>query len=211
MEREFRDLTIKEYISTLSQMPYETDLEYQQRRLAIVLRQPIETIKGLPYLVFNDYVEQLKDIENNLKGVRVKKKIKIKGTWYKVDTDILKITASQWIDGTAFSKEAHKDLHKFIAVFLRPMTWRFGKVAEYDGARHKEISEAVFEHMTMKDAQPLVVFFCKVLCELHTHTKTYLVEEAGKIVEDLLKNGDILSQLTTSQIEMLQSGATSLK
>ena len=84
-------------------------------------------------------------------------------------------------------------------------------MAEYDGAKHKEISEAVFEYMTMKDAQPLVVFFCKVLCELHTATKTYLVEEAGKIVEDLLKNGDISSQLTTSQIEMLQSGGISLK
>lgn len=211
MRREFGKLTIKEYVSTLLQMPYESELEYNQRRLSVVLKQPIETIKALPYLIYSDYINQLKEVEDNLQPIKVKKKIKIKGTWYKVDTDIFKITASQWIDGTAFSKEAHKDLHKFIAVFLRPMTWRFGKVDEYDGARHKEISEAVYEHMTMKDAQPLVVFFCRISCELHTATKTYLVEEVGRIVQDLLRNGDISSQLTTSQIEMLQSGTTFLK
>lgn len=211
MEREFRDLTIKEYVSTLSQMPYETDLEYQQRRVAIVLRQPIETIKALPHNIFTDYIERLKAIEDNLKGFKVKKKIKLSGKWFAVDTDIMKITTDQFIDASAFSKVAEKELHKFIAVFLKPMAWRFGKAAAYDGKEHKEISDLVYEKMKMKDAQPLLVFFCKVLQESYTHIKTYLEAEVEAIVKDLNPNGDISLQSITSQIEMLRNGTTSLK
>jgi hypothetical protein len=32
MQREFNRLKIKDYVSTLSQMPYESELEYNQRR-----------------------------------------------------------------------------------------------------------------------------------------------------------------------------------
>ena len=62
MEREFKEITIKEYVSTLAQMPYESELEYLQRRVSIVLRQPIESIKALPHTIFMDYVERLKSI-----------------------------------------------------------------------------------------------------------------------------------------------------
>lgn len=211
MEREFRDLTIKEYVSTLSQMPYESELEYSQRRVAIVLRQPIESIKALPHNIFTDYIERLKTIEDNLKGFKVKKKIKLSGKWFAIDTDIMKITTDQFIDASAFSKVADKELHKFIAVFLKPMTWRFGKVAAYDGKVHKEISELVFEKMKMKDAQPLLVFFCKVLQELSTHIKTYLEVEVEAIINDLNPSGDISLQSIISQIETLRNGSISLK
>jgi hypothetical protein len=211
MEREFKEITIKEYVSTLAQMPYESELEYLQRRVSIVLRQPIESIKALPHTIFMDYVERLKAIEDNLSGYKIKKKIKISGKWFAVDMDIMKITTDQFIDASAFSKVAEKELHKFIAVFLKPMTWRFGKVAAYDGKAHKEISDLVFEKMTMKDAQPLLVFFCKVLRELSIHIRTYLEAEVEAIVKDLNPNGDISLQSITSQIEMLQSGNTSLK
>ena len=210
MQREFNRLTIKEYVSTLSQMPYESDLEYSQRRVATVLGLPLEYIKNLPYTIFSDYDLQLKSIEDNLKGFRVKKKVKIGRTWYKIDTEIMKITAAQFIDASAFSKEAQKDLHKFLAVFLRPMTWRFGKALNYDGKLHKEISDEVFEKMKMKDAQPLLVFFCKVLQELSIHIGTYLTEEVEGIVKDLQRSGGILSPSTIYQTEMLPSGNTSL-
>lgn len=210
MKREFSKLTIKEYISTLNQMPYENDLEFVQRRLSVVLRVPIESIKELPFNIHNDYANSLNEIENNLAGFRIKNKVKLKGKWYKIDTDIMKITAAQWIDATEFSKQAQKELHKFIAVFLKPMTWRFGDVGKYDGLKHREISEIVLENMTMKDAQPLLVFFCKVLNELSIHIKTYLQEEVEKIVKDLQKSGGILSQSTTYQTEILPSGTTSL-
>ncbi len=210
MQREFNRLTIKEYVSTLSQMPYESELEYSQRRVATVLDLPIEYIKNLPYSIFNDYVIQLKNIEDSLKGFKVKRKVKIGKTWYKVDVDILKITAAQFIDASAFSKEAQKDLHKFLAVFLRPMTWKFGKASNYDGKLHKEISDEVFEKMTMKDAQPLLVFFCKVLHGLSIHIGTYLEQEVEMIVKDLQKSGVTLSQLTTYQIETQQNGNISL-
>jgi len=210
MQREFNRLKIKDYVSTLSQMPYESELEYNQRRIATILNVPIEYIANLPYSIYTDYLVELKNIEDNIRGFRVKDKVKIGKTWYKIDTDIMKITAAQFIDASAFSKEVQKDLHKFLAVFLRPMTWRFGKVANYDGKRHKEISESVYENMTMKDAQPFLVFFCKVLQELSTHIGTYLLEEVETIVKDLQKSGAISSQSTTYQTEMLPSGTTSL-
>jgi hypothetical protein len=210
MQREFNRLKIKDYVSTLSQMPYESELEYNQRRIATILNVPIEYIANLPYSIYTDYLVELKNIEDNIRGFRVKDKVKIGNTWYKIDTDIMKITAAQFIDASAFSKEVQKDLHKFLAVFLRPMTWRFGKVANYDGKRHKEISESVFENMTMKDAQPFLVFFCKILQELSTHIGTYLLEEVETIVKDLQRSGAISSQSTTFQTEMLPSGTTSL-
>jgi hypothetical protein len=210
MQREFNRLTIKEYVSTLSQMPYESDLEYSQRRVSVVLGVPIQTIKDLPYSIFTDYLIELKTIEDNLKGFKLKSKLKIGKTWYKVENDIMKITAAQFIDASEFSKEAQKDLHKFLAVFLRPMTWRFGKALSYDGKRHKEISEEVFENMTMKEAQPLLVFFCKVLQELSIHIGTYLEEEVREIVKDLQKSGAISLPSTIYQTEMQPSGTTSL-
>jgi len=210
MQREFNRLKIKDYVSTLSQMPYESELEYNQRRIATILNVPIEYIANLPYSIYTDYLVELKNIEDNIRGFKVKNKVKIGKTWYKIDTDIMKITAAQFIDASAFSKEVQKDLHKFLAVFLRPMTWRFGKVANYDGKRHKEISESVYENMTMKDAQPFLVFFCKVLQELSTHIGTYLLAEVETIVRDLQRSGAISSQSTIFQTEMLPSGTTSL-
>jgi hypothetical protein len=210
MQRDFNRLTIKEYVSTLSQMPYESELEYSQRRVAVVLGVPVQTIKDLPYSIFTDYANELKKIEDNLEGYKLKSKLKIGKTWYKVETDIMKITAAQFIDASAFSKEAQKDLHKFLAVFLRPITWRFGKALSYDGKMHQEISDEVFENMTMKDAQPLLVFFCKVLQGLSIHIRTYLMEEAEAIVKDLQRSGAISLPLTTYQTEMQPSGSTSL-
>jgi len=210
MQREFNRLTIKDYVSTLSQMPYESDLEYSQRRVSTVLGLPLEYVQNLPCTIFTDYELQLKSIEDNLKGFRVKKKVKIGKTWYKIEKDIMKITAAQFIDSSAFSKEAQKDLHKFLAVFLRPMTWRFGKALNYDGKLHKDISGQVFESMTMKDAQPLLVFFCKVLQELSIHIGTYLTEEVREIVKDLQRSGGILLPSTIYQTEMQPSGTTFL-
>ena len=210
MQREFNRLTIKEYVSTLSQMPYESELEYSQRRVSVVLGVPLDYIQNLPYTIFTDYANELKTIEDNLKGFKLKSKLKIGKTWYKVENDIMKITAAQFIDASEFSKQAQKDLHKFLAVFLRPMTWRFGKALNYDGKSHKEISDEVFENMTMKNAQPLLVFFCKVLHELSTHIGTYLMEEAEAIVKDLQRSGAILSPSTIYQTEMQRSGSTSL-
>ncbi len=96
MEREFKEITIKEYVSTLAQMPYESELEYLQRRVSIVLRQPIESIKALPHTIFMDYVDRLKAIEDNLSGYKIKKKVKISGKWFAVDMDIMKITTDQF-------------------------------------------------------------------------------------------------------------------
>jgi hypothetical protein len=211
MQREFNRLKVKDYISTLSQMPYESELEYSQRRVATVMGLDIKLIKSLPLVIFQDYEAKLKEVENTLKGYKLKKKLKIGGKWFKVETDIMKITAAQFIDATAFSKVAEKELHKFIAVFLRPMSWRFGKVQDYDGTNHKEVSELVFQEMEMKDAQALLVFFCKVLNKLSTHTETYLLEVAENLIKDLQQNGVILSQSTIYQTEMQQNGNTSLK
>ena len=211
MQREFNRLKVKDYISTLSQMPYESELEYSQRRVATVMGLDIKLIKALPLVIFQDYEAKLKEVENTLKGYKLKKKIKIGGKWFKVETDIMKITAAQFIDASAFSKVAEKELHKFIAVFLRPMSWRFGKVQDYDGTNHKEVSELVFQEMQMKDAQALLVFFCKVLNKLSIRTETYLLEVAENLIKDLQANGGILSQSTIYPIEMQQNGNISLK
>jgi hypothetical protein len=211
MQREFNRLKVKDYISTLSQMPYESELEYSQRRVATVMGLDVKLIKALPLVIFQDYETKLKDVENTLKGYKLKKKIKIGSKWFKVETDIMKITAAQFIDASAFSKVAEKELHKFIAVFLRPMSWRFGKVQDYDGTNHKEVSELVFQEMQMKDAQALLVFFCKVLNKLSIRTETYLLEVAENLIKDLQANGGILSQSTIYPIEMQQNGNISLK
>lgn len=209
MKREFRRLTIKEYISILNQLPYESEVEFAERRLSVVLRQPIDSIKALPYTILMDYKNQLEKVENDLQGLRVKNKVKVGGKWFKVDHDIMKINAAQFIDASHFSKNAEKELHNFIAVFLRPMTWRFGNVEEYKGTNHKEIADLVLNKMKVEQALPLLVFFCEVLQELSNHIETYLIQETKKLIEALPLNGDILSQSTTSQIEMQPNGSIS--
>lgn len=211
MRKDFRRLTIKEYISILSQLPYESEVEFIERRLSVVLRQPIDSIKSLPYTILMDYKNKLEKVENDLQGLRVKDKVKVNGKWFKVDHDIMKINAAQFIDASHFSKNAEKELHNFIAVFLRPMTWRFGKASEYNGTNHKDIADLVLNKMKVEQALPLLVFFCEVLQELSNHIETYLIQETKKLIEDLPQNGDILSRLTTYQTEMLLNGNISLK
>lgn len=211
MKREFRRLTIKEYLSILSQLPYESEVEFIERRLSVVLRQPIDSIKALPYLILMDYKGELEKAENDLQGLRIKNKVKVSGKWFKVDHDIMKINAAQFIDASHFSKNAETELHNFIAVFLRPMSWRFGKVEDYKGSNHKEIAELVLNNMRIEQALPLLVFFCEVLQELSSHIETYLIQETKKLIEGLPLSGDILSQLTTSLIETRPNGNTSLK
>jgi len=182
MKRNYLNLSIQKYMSIQKAKPFEDQYEFEIRRIGIVEGLTHDQVIELPYTELQKKVHELNRLQNDRLPVKLLSKVKIGSTWYKIDTDITQLRASQFIDSSTFSSDdLENNLHKFIACFLRPMTWRFGKAAKYDGTKHKQISEDILVKMTLEQAYPLMVFFCQFLSKLSQVIPIYLSQVLEKM------------------------------
>jgi hypothetical protein len=127
-----------------------------------------------------------------------KKRIKVKGKWFYVDYRLSQINSSQFIDITHFAKDNPiVNIHKIVASCIRPISWRFGNPNKYNGSEHEIISDHLLKHMKVKDAYPIMLFFCSLSNKLSENILTFFLSKK-KEMENKLKtfiaNGDGLQQ-----------------
>jgi hypothetical protein len=155
------------------------------RLLAEITDRTVDEIESLPLGELKEQLKQLASIETIDTNQKLKLKFKIKGKRFEVIWKAQELTAAQYIDVTHFAKDSTQviyNIHNMLAAISVERTW-YGKRKKYDGAKHKKISELFYNHMTIEQAYPIMLFFCKFYEELANNILTYLSEEAKSVIE----------------------------
>jgi len=184
IKRAYFNLTLRQFIQ-LNQIPKEQWLE---RLLFVYPKAKSELIEvaGMLY-------EELVDAENELPRTKLSKFYRVGWNWYYLNTKLSSVRADQFIDLAHFAgkDEPTEEIHNILAIFLIPIKSFFGHWL-YNGSIHKEVANDLL-NMKLKDATPIMVFFCNYLEKLSQAIPTYLMEKVERLSHSI-RNGDGLQQ-----------------
>jgi hypothetical protein len=187
MISKYADLTIKQFLNCKLISEMEKDpIDRNVRLLAEISGKSVDEIESLPITELKAKLKYLSNLETLDEVGKVRMKFKVKNKWFKVIWKTQELTSAQYIDVSHFTKEPDKilyNIHNILAAICVPMKWGLIK-QKYDGAKHKEIADLLYNHMTIQQAYPIMLFFCKYFEELEAATLTYLVQEGEKTLKE---------------------------
>lgn len=188
MISKYSDLTIKQFLNCKLISEMQTDpIDRNVRLLAEVSGKSVDEIESLPLTELKAKLKYLANIEDLGEVGKVRMKFKVKGKSFKVIWKTQELTSGQYIDVSHFTKEPDKiiyNIHNILAAISVPM--KYGLIQQkYDGAKHKDISDLLYNHMTIAQAYPIMLFFCRYYEELDSNILTYLVEEGKKALKEV--------------------------
>jgi len=188
MISKYSDLTIKQFLNCKLISEMQTDpIDRNVRLLAEVSGKSVDEIESLPLTELKAKLKYLANIEDLGEVGKVKMKFKVKGKSFKVIWKTQELTSGQYIDVSHFTKEPDKiiyNIHNILAAISVPM--KYGLIQQkYDGAKHKDIADLLYNHMTIAQAYPIMLFFCRYYEELDSNILTYLVEEGKKALKEV--------------------------
>ena len=188
MISKYSDLTIKQFLNCKLISEMQTDpIDRNVRLLAEVSGKSVDEIESLPLTELKAKLKYLANIEDLGEVGKVRMKFKVKGKSFKVIWKTQELTSGQYIDVSHFTKEPDKiiyNIHNILAAISVPM--KYGLIQQkYDGAKHKDIADLLYNHMTIAQAYPIMLFFCKFFEELDSNILTYLVEEGKKALKEV--------------------------
>lgn len=136
----------------------------------------------------SSYYSEIKLLESEVPICRQQKFYMVGGKLFKVNYKLSSVRADQFIDLMHFVRKERpeNEIHNILAIFMHPI----GK-SYYDGVIHQDVANDLL-NMKLKDAMPVMVFFCNYLTTLFDNIPTYLTRkvEKAKMEMDLLRNGD---------------------
>jgi hypothetical protein len=188
MISKYSDLTIKQFLNCKLISEMQTDpIDRNVRLLAEVSGKTVDEVESLPLTELKAKLKYLANIEDLGEVGKVKMKFKVKGKSFKVIWKTQELTSGQYIDVSHFTKEPDKiiyNIHNILAAISVPM--KYGLIQQkYDGAKHKDIADLLYNHMTIAQAYPIMLFFCRYYEELDSNILTYLVEEGKKALKEV--------------------------
>jgi hypothetical protein len=188
MISKYSDLTIKQFLNCKLISEMQTDpIDRNVRLLAEVSGKSVDEIESLPLTELKAKLKYLANIEDLGEVGKVRMKFKVKGKSFKVIWKTQELTSGQYIDVSHFTKEPEKiiyNIHNILAAISVPM--KYGLIQQkYDGAKHKDIADLLYNHMTIAQAYPIMLFFCRYYEELDSNILTYLVEEGKKALKEV--------------------------
>jgi hypothetical protein len=196
MKSIYYNLTLKDFIELNSVKG--NDLEAKRQKLSILFKVEKEFFDGMTSAQVIELYSDFEKLEAQPIKTTYKKKIKVGKRWFFVDYRISKITQAQFIDITHFAKSNPLDnIHRIVASCVRPISWRFGKAGKYNGDEHDEISELLLNKMKIKDAYPIMLFFCTLSSKLSDNILNFFLSQAETMenqLRTLTQNGDGLQQ-----------------
>jgi hypothetical protein len=188
MISKYSDLTIKQFLNCKLISEMQTDpIDRNVRLLAEVSGKTVDEVESLPLTELKAKLKYLANIEDLGEVGKVRMKFKVKGKSFKVIWKTQELTSGQYIDVSHFTKEPEKiiyNIHNILAAISVPM--KYGLIQQkYDGAKHKDIADLLYNHMTIAQAYPIMLFFCKYFAELDSNILTFLVEEGKKALKEV--------------------------
>jgi hypothetical protein len=188
MISKYSDLTIKQFLNCKLISEMQTDpIDRNVRLLAEVSGKTVDEVESLPLTELKAKLKYLANIEDLGEVGKVRMKFKVKGKSFKVIWKTQELTSGQYIDVSHFTKEPDKiiyNIHNILAAISVPM--KYGLIQQkYDGAKHKDIADLLYNHMTIAQAYPIMLFFCRYFAELDSNILTYLVEEGKRALKEV--------------------------
>lgn len=119
----------------------------------------------------------------------------LKGRLYRVRYEVNKLTAGQYIDIAAFTKDADSvldNLHSIMAVIARPV------FTAYDGANVPARAKLFYDHLPMSVIYPVALFFCNLLRSLTPAIEDYLLQQSRTILTEMKK--DLMTAVPPSRL-----------
>jgi hypothetical protein len=173
-------------------------IEAKKKKLSIIYKIEAEFFDKMTSEQIISLYSEFEQLESQPIKTTYKKRVKVGGRWFFVDYRLSQISSSQFIDISHFSKtNPIENIHKIVASCIRPINWRYGKPSKYDGSEHDEISELLLNQMKVKDAYPIMLFFCTLSAKLSDNILTYFLSQK-EVMENKLRtfiqNGDGLQQ-----------------
>jgi hypothetical protein len=187
MISKYSDLTIKQFLNCKLISEVEQDpIDKNVRLLAEITGKTVDEIESLPITELKARLKYLSNMETLSEVGKVRMKFKVKGNTFKVIWKTQELTSAQYIDVSHFTKEPDKiiyNIHNILAAISVPLKW--GLIEQkYDGAKHKDIADLLYNHMTIQQAYPIMLFFCRYFEELDNNILTYLVQEGEKTLRE---------------------------
>jgi hypothetical protein len=196
MIKAFTDLTIKQYLQCKIISESESDPIIRKCKfLAEATNRTLDEVESLPLNELYSQLGEITNLESIPKDGKIKLKFKVGGRKFMVKWREQDISAEQYIDVSYFTKDPNKveqNIHNILASLCVEKKWF--KYLPYDGANHKQRADLFFNELKIKDAYPIMVFFCKYYNQLTKNIQSFLVEQAEELVDKLHmgsgKNGD---------------------
>jgi hypothetical protein len=196
MKSIYYNLTLKDFIELNSVKG--TDLEAKRQKLSILFKIEKEFFDGMTSAQVIELYSDFEKLEAQPIKAVYKSKVKVGGKWFFIDYRLSQISSAQFIDITHFAKSNPLDnIHRIVASCIRPIKWRFGKAGKYNGDEHDEISELLLNQMKIKDAYPIMLFFCTLSAKLSDSILNFFLsqkEEMENQLRTLIQSGDGLQQ-----------------
>lgn len=197
---DFKKLTIAEFLKCKTIADLEDDpLQRKIKLLAAVTNRTVDEVEELSIETLTKELKSFGEIESLNPNQKVNLKYKIKGRRFKVIWQTQKLSAAQYIDVTHFCKDSENivhNIHNILASISIERTW-YGKEKPYNGTKHKEIADLILNNMTIEQAYPIMLFFCRYSKALQDSILSYLEQEVENqmakvhlIMEDLMKGMD---------------------
>jgi hypothetical protein len=196
MKEIYYNLTLKDFIELNSVKG--SDLEAKRQKLSILFKIEKEFFDGMTSAQVIELYSDFEKLEAQPIKAVYKSKVKVGGKWFFIDYRLSQISSAQFIDITHFAKSNPLDnIHRIVASCIRPIKWRFGKAGKYNGDEHDEISELLLNQMKIKDAYPIMLFFCTLSAKLSDSILNFFLsqkEEMENQLRTLIQSGDGLQQ-----------------
>ena len=183
----YNQLTIKQFLNCKRISELEADpIDRNVRLLAEITGKEVDEIESLPIGELKEQLKKLGAIETLVPETKIKMKFKVKGQRFTCIWEQQKLTSAQYIDVCHFTKNQSEiiyNIHNILAAICVKRTW-YGKQLKYDGKYHKEVADLFYTQMTIEQAYPIMLFFCKFYEALGTNIATYLLEETEKLKKE---------------------------
>lgn len=177
----YYELTIKQFLRCKTIADLESDpLQRKINMLAEVSGKTVDEIESLPISELNTQLAKFSSIEALTPTDKVKMKFKVGGKRFECIWRTQEMTSYQYIDATSFCNDPVNNIHNILAAITVERDI-LGRRKKYDGTKHKERAELFYNEMKIKDAYPIMLFFCNYLEALSHNTQIFLTEEVMRL------------------------------
>lgn len=197
------DISIREFMSIQSILKQDYNpIESHIYIMCMLTNMSDDYYYDLPISKINDeLIYKLKFLQEPLEPNLVKEEYEINGIKYKLNLNLLKLTAAQYIDYTELLKQSPLDYSKLLAVLLVPEGKQYNE--DYD---IEKVEIEFDEHFKIKDALGIAFFFKSLL---ESYTKVILNYSIKKLKKQLKKEKDNLkkTEIKKAIAALTQDGA----
>jgi len=199
MIRSYDNLTIKQFLQCKLIAELEQDpVTRKMKMYAEVSGKTLEEVEAMPIGDLVAGLKSLDSIDTLTTDSKVNMKFKLGGKRWIIKWRQQDLTGEQYIDSTFFCKDETKliqNIHNILASLAVERGWF--KELPYSGETHKERADLFYNHMKIKDAYPIMLFFCTLSSKLSDNILNFFLsksEEMESQLRTLTLNGDGLQQ-----------------